>query len=598
MQAQARTPAVVVVNVVAALLVGLYVSGYRFEFFDLLRQLWPISRLSDLLPGLLAVLVCLLAARTRLSRYGWFLSAAGVVGMWVFWYVAYLGPLPVWQAIVGLAGGLMVSGVVGTFAASPPSRVPVVLAFVGGLVVGRLGDTLGGLSYGLVFPTGLTLLLSLAGFLVLRTGPALAPRLDWKDIAGIVDGTTIRTSGYLTGPMDVALTPDEVARYGLRRGDAVTGVARERSAPWCAWTPSTGSRRWWPGPNSPSCPRAEPRERLRLDSVAVIARVVDLVMPLGKGQRALLVAPPGAGATTTLRAIGDALPSGCHRMLLLVDQRPEDVAAIRRDTTNAEVIASTVDMHATSHVEMAALALDRARRLVELGHDVVVLLDSVTRLGRAYQAASGRPIMPNPGGLDAAAVSGAAAVSRGRPGDRGRRVADDPRRGDRGHRIPDRGGDPRRTQGHRQRDAGAPIRFHSGRVCLRDAPDPAVALGGGNRGPPAKAAAHNGRRHGRGSGVVSGLIAAPGSGGAFSDGVLTDLLVPVTLGVAFQAYLQRYVREVLDDDRGPALPGEVGELRDHPPARFVSSLITFTPARSSASIAARWAMLTCTSAQP
>jgi len=87
-------------------------------------------------------------------------------------------------------------------------------------------------------------------------------------------------------------------------------------------------------------------------------------------------------------------------MLLLVDQRPEDVAAIRRDTTNAEVIASTVDMHPTSHVELAALALDRARRLVELGHDVVVLLDSVTRLGRAYQAASGRL-----DGLDAPAVS-------------------------------------------------------------------------------------------------------------------------------------------------------------------------------------------------
>jgi transcription termination factor Rho len=406
MQAQARTPAVVVVNVVAALLVGLYVSGYRFEFFDLLRQLWPISRLSDLLPGLLAVLVCVLAARTRLSRYGWFLSAAGVVGMWVFWYVAYLGPLPVWQAIVGLAGGLMVSGVVGTFAASPPSRVPVVLAFVGGLVVGRLGDTLGGLSYGLVFPTGLTLLLSLAGFLVLRTGPALAPRLDWKDIAGIVDGTTIRTSGYLTGPMDVALTPDEVARYGLRRGDAVTGVARERSRTLVRVDAVNGLAPLVARPEFAKLPAAEPRERLRLDSVAVIARVVDLVMPLGKGQRALLVAPPGAGATTTLRAIGDALPSGCHRMLLLVDQRPEDVAAIRRDTTNAEVIASTVDMHATSHVEMAALALDRARRLVELGHDVVVLLDSVTRLGRAYQAASGRPIMPNPGGLDAAAVSG------------------------------------------------------------------------------------------------------------------------------------------------------------------------------------------------
>jgi transcription termination factor Rho len=135
---------------------------------------------------------------------------------------------------------------------------------------------------------------------------------------------------------------------------------------------------------------AAPTERLSLQSGSVIARVVDLVMPIGKGQRALIVAPPGAGATTTLRAIGDALPSGCHRMLVLVDQRPEDVAEIRRSSTGGEIIASTVDMTPTSHVELASLALDRARRLVELGHDVVVLLDSVTRLGRAYQATSGR----------------------------------------------------------------------------------------------------------------------------------------------------------------------------------------------------------------
>jgi transcription termination factor Rho len=244
-------------------------------------------------------------------------------------------------------------------------------------------------------------------------------------VAGILDVLDnyafVRTSGYLPGPNDVYVSLGQVKRYGLRKGDAVVGAVRaqregesqQRQQKFNALvrldtingtTPDEARGRAEFGKLTP----LYPQERLRLEteSSSVSTRLIDLVAPIGKGQRGLIVSPPKAGKTLILQAIANAITRNnpeCHLMVVLVDERPEEVTDMQR-AVKGEVIASTFDRPADDHTTVAELAIERAKRLVELGHDVVVLLDSITRLGRAYNLAapaSGRILS---GGVDSSAL--------------------------------------------------------------------------------------------------------------------------------------------------------------------------------------------------
>jgi transcription termination factor Rho len=228
----------------------------------------------------------------------------------------------------------------------------------------------------------------------------------------------IRTTGYLPGPNDVYVTLQQVRRNGLRKGDVVTGQVRqpregETKQKFNAlitletvngMSPDEARNRVEFGKLTP----LYPQERLRLETEpnVLTTRVIDLIAPIGKGQRGLIVSPPKAGKTMVLQAIANAITTNnpeCHLMVVLVDERPEEVTDMQR-SVKGEVIASTFDRPADDHTTIAELAIERAKRLVELGHDVVVLLDSITRLGRAYNIsapASGRILS---GGVDSAAL--------------------------------------------------------------------------------------------------------------------------------------------------------------------------------------------------
>ncbi len=241
-------------------------------------------------------------------------------------------------------------------------------------------------------------------------------------VAGIVDilenYAFVRTTGYLPGPTDVYVSLSMVKKHGLRKGDAITGQVRQ---------PRENDRREKFNPlvrvetingAEPEAARTRlefgkltplyPQHRLRLETEPgnMTTRIIDLVAPIGKGQRGLIVSPPKAGKTMVLQAIANAITSNnpeCHLMVVLVDERPEEVTDMQR-SVKGEVIASTFDRPADDHTMVAELAIERAKRLVELGHDVVVLLDSMTRLGRAYNLsapASGRILS---GGVDSAAL--------------------------------------------------------------------------------------------------------------------------------------------------------------------------------------------------
>jgi transcription termination factor Rho len=240
-------------------------------------------------------------------------------------------------------------------------------------------------------------------------------------VAGILDvrenHAFLRTSGYQAGPDDVSVPPAQLKRAGLRPGDEITGAAspaagggsgRRRLARLDTVNgrdPRTARDR----PDFYQLTSLHPHERLRLETEPhlLTTRVIDLVTPIGKGQRALIVAPPKAGKTMVLQAIADAVAQNnpeCHLMVLLVDERPEEVTDMRR-SVKGEVIASTFDRRPQDHAAVAELAVERAKRLVELGHDVVLLLDSLTRLGRAYNLAArgnGRTLS---GGIDATALT-------------------------------------------------------------------------------------------------------------------------------------------------------------------------------------------------
>ncbi|MGA0733246.1 MAG: transcription termination factor Rho, partial [Candidatus Nanopelagicales bacterium] len=241
-------------------------------------------------------------------------------------------------------------------------------------------------------------------------------------VAGIIDllenYAFVRTSGYLPGPNDVYVSMGMVRKFGLRKGDAVTGMIRQ---------PREGEQRQKFNPlvkvetingltTEESAKRVDfsklvplyPQERLRLETepTNLTTRVIDLVAPIGKGQRGLIVSRPKAGKTMVLLAIANAISTNnpeVHLMVVLVDERPEEVTDMQR-SVKGEVIASTFDRPAEDHTTVAELSIERAKRLVEMGHDVVVLLDSMTRLGRAYNIAapaSGRILS---GGVDSAAL--------------------------------------------------------------------------------------------------------------------------------------------------------------------------------------------------
>jgi transcription termination factor Rho len=238
-----------------------------------------------------------------------------------------------------------------------------------------------------------------------------------NDITGILDiadnHAFVRADGYLPSPDDATVPLRLVRQHGLRRGDTVTGRlgSADRAGKLMPLVTVDTVNGQDPGRTRPvftDLIPLHPTERLRLETEphAMTARVTDLVMPVGKGQRALIVAPPKAGKTSVLRAIAHGITKNhpeCHLMFVLVGERPEEVTDLTR-ATPGEVAAATFDRPPREHTALAELAIERAKRLVEMGRDVVVLLDSLTRLGRAYNLAapaSGRILS---GGVDAGAL--------------------------------------------------------------------------------------------------------------------------------------------------------------------------------------------------
>jgi transcription termination factor Rho len=242
-------------------------------------------------------------------------------------------------------------------------------------------------------------------------------------VAGILDVLDnyafVRTSGYLSGPNDVYVSLSLVRKHSLRRGDAITGAVRQprdgeqqrqKFNPLVRVDTINGLdvEQARERPEFTKLTPLYPNERLRLETEQhlMTTRVIDLVMPIGKGQRALIVSPPKAGKTMILQALANAITRNnpeCHLMVVLVDERPEEVTDMQR-SVKGEVIASTFDRPPSDHTSISELAIERAKRLVEMGHDVVVLLDSITRLGRAYNLAapaSGRILS---GGVDSTAL--------------------------------------------------------------------------------------------------------------------------------------------------------------------------------------------------
>ena len=271
-------------------------------------------------------------------------------------------------------------------------------------------------------------------------------------------------ANYLPGPDDIYVSPSQIRRFGLRTGDTVEGEIR---------SPKDGERYFallkvntinFEDPekarhkvNFDNLTPLYPDERLKMEHEDptrkdLSPRVIDIVAPIGKGQRALIVSPPRTGKTVLLQNIAHAITANhpeCFLIVLLIDERPEEVTDMQR-SVKGEVVSSTFDEPATRHVQVAEMVIEKAKRLVEHGRDVVILLDSITRLGRAYNTvvpSSGKVLT---GGVDANALQRPEALLRRRAQHRGRRLADDHRhRADR-YRQPHGRSDLRRVQGHRQ----------------------------------------------------------------------------------------------------------------------------------------------------
>ncbi|MGI9032832.1 MAG: transcription termination factor Rho [Acidimicrobiales bacterium] len=264
-----------------------------------------------------------------------------------------------------------------------------------------------------------------------RGDRAMAPQGGGDDVAysgepmaaeGLVDLHEkgygfLRTAGYLSSPRDVYVSVSQVRRFGLRKGDYVKGASRP-----------AGNNEAWPAllridtvsDMSPDEARQRPKfeeltplfpdQRLRLEvpgeTTNMVARIVDLISPIGKGQRGLIVSPPKAGKTTVLKQIAHSIETNnpdVHLMVLLVDERPEEVTDMRR-SVKGEVAASTFDRPSEEHTQVAELTLERAKRLVETGADVVIVLDGITRLSRAYNLAAPATGRIMSGGIDVGAL--------------------------------------------------------------------------------------------------------------------------------------------------------------------------------------------------
>ncbi len=261
--------------------------------------------------------------------------------------------------------------------------------------------------------------------------PEVKPAPAAIAVSGIVemaDGHAfVRTSGYRRDPADVYVSAGQIRQYGLRKGDRIEGAARSEAAPRSEGARANGTARGKFHPlvrvdtvngMSPELARARPHfddltplypdQRLRLEDgdASTTARIIDLIAPIGKGQRGLIVSPPKAGKTMVLQAIAAAIANSHPEvtlMVVLVGERPEEVTDLRR-SVRGEVIFSTFDQAAEDHIRVAELAIERAKRLVELGADVVVLLDSITRLGRAYNLAAPASSRTLAGGVAASAL--------------------------------------------------------------------------------------------------------------------------------------------------------------------------------------------------
>jgi len=226
----------------------------------------------------------------------------------------------------------------------------------------------------------------------------------------------LRTSGYTPGPEDIYVSLSQVRRMGLRKGDVITGKARrpKESEKYFALLevesingldPEAARER----PNFDKLPPLFPEERFRLENgpTAVSERIIDMIAPVGKGQRGMVVSPPKAGKTTILKQIANGIISSnpeTHVIVLLVDERPEEVTDWQRTVKAAEVVYSTFDKPTDQHVQVTELVLERAKRLAEVGQDVAIILDSLTRLARAYNLSmptSGKILS---GGIDSAAL--------------------------------------------------------------------------------------------------------------------------------------------------------------------------------------------------
>ena len=254
-------------------------------------------------------------------------------------------------------------------------------------------------------------------------------------VSGLVDladgHAFVRTSGYRRAPDDVYVSAGQIGQYGLRKGDRIEGAARPDGARGNGTraaqtrTNETGRGKFrsllrvdtvngMPPELAAARPHFDdltplyPQQRLRLEdgNPSATARIIDLVAPIGKGQRGLIVSPPKAGKTMVLQAIAAAIANShpeVKLMVVLVGERPEEVTDLRR-SVRGEVIFSTFDQAAEDHIRVAELAIERAKRLVEAGADVVVLLDSITRLGRAYNLAAPASSRTLAGGVAASAL--------------------------------------------------------------------------------------------------------------------------------------------------------------------------------------------------
>jgi transcription termination factor Rho len=260
----------------------------------------------------------------------------------------------------------------------------------------------------------------LAGQEAAETVPYTGELIDVEGLLDLRDEGYgfVRTNGYLPGPNDAYVSVSQVRRFALRKGDYIKGAMRPanpqekypalvRIDEVSGLDPETARNR----PRFENLTPLFPDERLRLEIPGephnVTARIIDLISPIGKGQRGLIVSPPKAGKTTIMKQIARSIETNnpeVYLMVLLIDERPEEVTDMRRWVQRGEVIASTFDRPSDEHTQVAELAIERAKRLVELGKDVVIILDGITRLARAYNLAAPATGRIMSGGVDSGAL--------------------------------------------------------------------------------------------------------------------------------------------------------------------------------------------------